>query len=188
MSFILSDEELNRSIRQIVANLQSARGGLFDPVQTAIQRLSAIDGISRHVHLGQSAEFFAADPRRGVEWYAGQLLDILMSDAAAWHSMNSILNAVDHHVPEKPLPKPEPPAPVERPALVTEQAAPVANANPAVWPLVLDDMKARDGEGRRKYGVPLQPHNGRDTLVDLYQELLDAVVYTRTLIFERDGK
>lgn len=73
-------------------------------------------------------------------------------------------------------------------ALVTEQAPPVANAHPAVWPLVLDDMKARDGEGRRKYGVPLQPHNGRDTLVDLYQELLDAAVYTRTLIYERDGK
>jgi hypothetical protein len=113
MSFILSDEELNRSVRQIVANLQSARGGLFDPVQTAIQRLSAIDGISRHVHLGQSAEFFAADPRRGVEWYAGQLLDILMSGPAAWHSMNSILNAVDHHVPVRPLPKPAPPAPAK---------------------------------------------------------------------------
>lgn len=80
------------------------------------------------------------------------------------------------------------PAPDPVSALVTEQAPPVANANPAVWPLVLDDMKARDGEGRRKYGVPLQPHNGRDTLVDLYQELLDAVVYTRTLIYERDGK
>ncbi len=76
----------------------------------------------------------------------------------------------------------------ERASLVTEQAPPVENAHPAVWPLVLDDMKARDGEGRRKYGVPLQPHNGRDTLVDLYQELLDAAVYTRTLIYERDGK
>jgi hypothetical protein len=73
-------------------------------------------------------------------------------------------------------------------SLVTEQAPPVENAHPAVWPLVLADMQARDGEGRRKYGVPLQPHNGRDTLVDLYQELLDAAVYTRTLIYERDGK
>ncbi len=77
---------------------------------------------------------------------------------------------------------------VAGPSLVTEQAPPVANAHPAVWPLVLADMQARDGEGRRKYGVPLQPHNGRDTLVDLYQELLDAAVYTRTLIYERDGK
>jgi hypothetical protein len=79
------------------------------------------------------------------------------------------------------------PEPETRP-LVTEQAPPVANAHPAVWPLVLDDMESRDREGRRKYGVPLQPHNGRDTLIDLYQELLDAVVYTRTLIYERDGK
>ena len=87
-----------------------------------------------------------------------------------------------------PDPEPEPePEPETRP-LVTEQTPPTPNAHPAVWPLVLDDMEARDTEGRRKYGVPLQPHNGRDTLIDLYQELLDAVVYTRTLIYERDGR
>lgn len=76
----------------------------------------------------------------------------------------------------------------ERASLVTEQKPPKANAHPAVWPLVLADMQARDAEGRRKYGVPLQPHNGRDALVDLYQELLDACVYARQAIYERDGK
>ena len=68
------------------------------------------------------------------------------------------------------------------------QPKPVANDHPAVWPLVIADMAARDGEGRRKYGVPLQPHNGRDALVDAYQEALDLAVYLRTAIFERDGK
>ncbi len=72
--------------------------------------------------------------------------------------------------------------------LVTEQPKPKANDLPAVWDLVVADMSARDKEGRRKYGVPLQPHNGRDVLIDLYQELLDAVVYARQAIFERDGK
>ena len=84
--------------------------------------------------------------------------------------------------------RPKTPAPKPPSTLVTEQTPPTPNAHPAVWPLVLDDMEARDTEGRRKYGVPLQPHNGRDTLIDLYQELLDAVVYTRTLIYERDGR
>jgi hypothetical protein len=72
--------------------------------------------------------------------------------------------------------------------LVTEQAAPAANGEPAVWGLVLEDMRARDAEGRRKYGVPLQPNNGRDALVDAYQEALDLVVYLRQAIHERDGR
>lgn len=72
--------------------------------------------------------------------------------------------------------------------LVTPQPPPLRNTLPAVWDLVKRDMEARDNEGRRKYGVPLQPHNGRDPLIDLYQELLDAVAYCRQAIFERDGK
>lgn len=74
--------------------------------------------------------------------------------------------------------------------LVTEQAAPTPERadKPAVWDLVMADMQARDSEGRRKYGTPLQPHNGRDPLVDAYQEALDLVVYLRQAICERDGK
>lgn len=64
---------------------------------------------------------------------------------------------------------------------------PVPNARHAVWPLVIEDMKARDAEGRRKYGTPLQPFNGRDALVDAYQEALDLVVYLRQAIAERDA-
>jgi hypothetical protein len=41
------------------------------------------------------------------------------------------------------------------------------------------DMRARDWFGRTKYGVPLQIGNGRNFLVDLIQELLDAIVYCR---------
>lgn len=62
------------------------------------------------------------------------------------------------------------------------------NDNPKSWNLVLDDMKERDYIGIQQYKVPLKPHNGRDTLYDLYTELLDAVVYLRTLLYERDGK
>lgn len=72
--------------------------------------------------------------------------------------------------------------------LVTEQAPPLRNELPAVWDLVQADFSARDQEGRRKYGVPLQPHNGRDALIDAYQEALDLVVYLRQAIYERDGK
>lgn len=49
------------------------------------------------------------------------------------------------------------------------QPAPKPNANPAVWDLVLIDMIERDTAGTEKYGTRLQPHNGRDFLVDAYQ-------------------
>ena len=72
--------------------------------------------------------------------------------------------------------------------LVQPEPAPVPNDKPAVWDLVIEDMKARDEMGRAKYGTPLQPHNGRDVLVDMYQEALDLTVYIRQAIFERDGR
>ena len=62
---------------------------------------------------------------------------------------------------------------------VKEQKAPVPNERPAVWDLVIADMKARDAHGRAHYGTPLQPFNGRDPLVDAYQEGLDKVVYLK---------
>ncbi len=65
---------------------------------------------------------------------------------------------------------------------------PKPNDKPAVWDLVQADMRDRDASGRAKYGTPLQPHNGRDALVDAFQEALDLVVYLRQAIYERDGR
>jgi hypothetical protein len=62
-------------------------------------------------------------------------------------------------------------APTESPAEVKEQ--------------LLVDMAERDQLGRARYGTPLQPHNGRKPLVDVYQEVLDAVVYLRQAIYEQ---
>ena len=69
-----------------------------------------------------------------------------------------------------------------------EQPDPKPNDLPAAWDLVMADMKARDLVGRQRYGVPLQPHNGRDTLRDAYEEALDLCVYLRSALYERDGK
>ena len=46
------------------------------------------------------------------------------------------------------------------------------------------DMRARDAAGRAKYGTPLQTHNGRDALVDAYQEALDLTVYLAQVLGE----
>jgi hypothetical protein len=70
----------------------------------------------------------------------------------------------------------------------TKQPEPTINSHKAVWECVLDDIKARDAFGEKKYGTRLQPFNGRDFLADAYQEALDLVVYLRGAIYERDGK
>lgn len=63
---------------------------------------------------------------------------------------------------------------------------PKPNGNFPVWELVINDMRERDEIGRTNYGTPLQAHNGRDPLVDAYQEALDLCVYLKQAILERE--
>lgn len=72
--------------------------------------------------------------------------------------------------------------------LANEQPAPVANENPALWDLVIADMKGRDELGKSRYQTRLQARNGRDMLRDAYEEALDLAVYLRGAIEERDAK
>lgn len=62
---------------------------------------------------------------------------------------------------------------------------PVPNKGNAIAEEVIEDLRERMRQGTAKYGTPLQAFNGRDALVDLYQELLDAVQYLRQVIDER---
>lgn len=51
--------------------------------------------------------------------------------------------------------------------------------------LVQQDLERRSQMGARKYGTRLKSHNGRDALVDAYQEALDLACYLRQEIAER---
>lgn len=73
-------------------------------------------------------------------------------------------------------------------AFPLDQPAPTPNTLPAVWPLVIADMQAREAVGRERYGTPLQQHNGRDALADAYAEALDLAVHLRQALYERDEK
>lgn len=57
-----------------------------------------------------------------------------------------------------------------------------------ITPLVHADLEARTAAGLASYGKPFTSHDGRDSLRDLYEEMLDAVQYLRKLMYERDGK
>lgn len=48
------------------------------------------------------------------------------------------------------------------------------------------DMQERKEFGLRKYGTVLHPDNGRDHTKDAYDEVLDLLVYLRTMMSEDD--
>lgn len=50
--------------------------------------------------------------------------------------------------------------------------------------LVQNDIDARIAEGEKKYGDVLRAHNGRNAVLDAYQECLDMVVYLRQAVEE----
>lgn len=46
------------------------------------------------------------------------------------------------------------------------------------------DIEHRRQIGLAKYGVELKPHNGRNTKMDLYEEVLDAAFYSKCSAME----
>ncbi len=70
----------------------------------------------------------------------------------------------------------------------TLQPAPIPNNTASMHDLVIADMVERKGFGYAKYGTTLQAHNGRDPLIDAYQEVLDLAVYLRQTIEERGDR
>ena len=50
---------------------------------------------------------------------------------------------------------------------------------------IAEDVEARIRLGEKKYGTRLKAHNGRDAMLDLYQEVLDGVNYSKQLVIER---
>jgi hypothetical protein len=56
-----------------------------------------------------------------------------------------------------------------------------------VHDLVAADVRDRKQLGLQRYGTLLQAGNGRDALVDAYQECLDLACYLRQAIEERSA-
>lgn len=66
------------------------------------------------------------------------------------------------------------------------QPAPTGNGSPVAVEVVKDLLLRRE-HGVKKYGTELKAGNGRDALSDLYQELQDALMYTKQALMERDA-
>lgn len=59
---------------------------------------------------------------------------------------------------------------------------------PAIQDLLIKDFVYRKAHGLAKYGVPLQAFDGNDPDVEMYQEMMDLIVYLRMKIYERLGQ
>lgn len=49
---------------------------------------------------------------------------------------------------------------------------------------IAEDTEARIRLGEQKYGTRLKANNGRDAMLDLYQEVLDGINYSKQLVIE----
>lgn len=57
--------------------------------------------------------------------------------------------------------------------------------NKTTWTNVIEDIVKREKMGYNKYGKYLSKHTDEDMLQHLYEELLDATVYIKTLLLQR---
>jgi hypothetical protein len=73
-------------------------------------------------------------------------------------------------------------------SFVDPQPASIPNGNPSIQDLVIVDLQRRKEQGQEKYGTVLQGFNGRDPLIDAYQEAIDLCQYLRQALFEKYGK
>jgi len=65
------------------------------------------------------------------------------------------------------------------------QPDPIKNNNPAIVDLVVEDLKKRKELGLERYGVALQAHNGRNAILDAYEEAQDLVIYLKQVLEEQ---
>jgi len=75
--------------------------------------------------------------------------------------------------------------PLKSKSPVIHEPPPIPNDNPHIADLVIQDIQEKKKMGIEKYGVPLQAGNGRNALVDAYQEALDMGQYLRQEIEEK---
>lgn len=69
---------------------------------------------------------------------------------------------------------------------IKEQPKPLKNNSKPVWKMVMSDMSERNMQGVDKYKTELQSFNGRNSIIDAYQEVLDMSAYLRQHIEERN--
>jgi hypothetical protein len=69
-----------------------------------------------------------------------------------------------------------------------DQPLPIVNDARDIQSQVIADIEARRQVGIQRYGTALQPHNGRDMLLDAYEEAMDLTIYLKGCLVERNSE
>lgn len=64
------------------------------------------------------------------------------------------------------------------------QPLPTKNDAPDIQSMVIADIEARRQVGIKRYGTALQPNNGRNALLDAYEEAIDLAMYLKQRLVE----
>ena len=83
-------KKLSKLVRQVVQDLDKVGPEQASVIVKPLRKF----GIAPGVHVGRKD----LNPEETVEWYAGQILDIV--DNKSWFAVNSIINLLDKFVPE----------------------------------------------------------------------------------------
>jgi len=83
---------LRTVVRECITDLNSCSTGHEVKIGKVIVKLKTAGAI-RNIHVGKK-DF---TPEETLEWYAGQILDVL--ESGELHCVNSIANAVDSFIP-----------------------------------------------------------------------------------------
>lgn len=66
-----------------------------------------------------------------------------------------------------------------------DQRLPIGNALPSMHHEAIVAMNDRKNLGIARYGQPLQPANGRDAALDVFEECLDGAAYGAQVVWEQ---
>jgi len=69
----------------------------------------------------------------------------------------------------------------------TPESMPTGDGQTVVFGVVKDFCN-RSADGAKKYGTLLKTDNGRDALVDAYQEALDLTMYLKQALMEKEAR
>lgn len=69
-----------------------------------------------------------------------------------------------------------------------DQPLPIPNDSPLIHDLVAADLEAPKQLGISRYGQALQAGNGRNALLDAYEEMLDQAVYLKQRLVEEEAE
>jgi hypothetical protein len=136
---------------------------------------------------GDTVEVILQSSKDGIEWnYMPGYSRILPLNTGTHLVQFTLFDkdvACQVHTGGQPV-QPKPEEPVDTKATV-EQPKPQGKGYP-VYLDVIKDISERVRVGIERYGEPLKPNNGREALVDAYQEAIDLVMYLRQRVTEEE--